>query len=172
MDLVLMNGDSSALKATMAFLSVESGKFFHLPEVSYRKISAYRLIPKDQDSGFLSVDGESVPFKALQAEIHQGLGRALSANGKLFEAPGPLGWEDHTSPEVDDEQETAQFSGNGHDGGNGGHDAAEEKEPVSRVDGDDGKVNGDIAVNNSNNKQLEGSNKDTLESANEGQAQL
>jgi hypothetical protein len=154
----------------MAFLSVESGKFFHLPEVSYRKITAYRLIPKDQDSGYISVDGESVPFEALQAEIHQGLGRCLSPNGKHFEAPGPLGWEDSCSKQVEDGQETAQASGNvnGDDDGNGNHDVArDEKDAVHGVNGDGSNAaGGDHATSDSDNKGPEDSNKDSPESNN------
>lgn len=88
MDLVTINGDLSPIKATKLLFSVESGKFFDNAHVLYQKISAYRIIPRDQDDGFISIDGERVPFEPFQAEIHQGLGRVISKRG-IYEANGP-----------------------------------------------------------------------------------
>lgn len=59
-----------------------------MPEVSVRKATAYRLVPRDKE-GYISVDGEQVPFEAFQVEIHQGLGTVLSKSGQLYEANGP-----------------------------------------------------------------------------------
>lgn len=92
MDLVTIDGDLSVVTATKTLLAVETGKFFDLPQVRYRKISAYRIIPRDQKDGFISIDGERIPFEPFQAEIHRGLGRVLSKRGK-YEAAGPRGWE-------------------------------------------------------------------------------
>ncbi|KZL85715.1 diacylglycerol kinase catalytic domain-containing protein, partial [Colletotrichum incanum] len=92
MDLVCINGDMSVPAQLSMLLSVESGKFFDNSLVSYRKISAYRIIPRNQKDGYISIDGEKVPFAPFQAEIHQGLGRVISKSGK-YEAPGPTGWE-------------------------------------------------------------------------------
>lgn len=91
MDLVTINGDLSPITAAKTLLAVETGKFFDMPQVAYRKISAYRIVPRDQKDGFISIDGEKVPFEPFQAEIHRGLGRVLSKKG-VFEAEGPLGW--------------------------------------------------------------------------------
>ncbi|GAB0138596.1 hypothetical protein EsDP_00006825 [Epichloe bromicola] len=88
MDLVTINGDLSPIKATKLLFSVESGKFFDNAHVRYQKISAYRITPRDQDDGFISIDGERVPFEPFQAEIHQGLGRVISKRG-IYEANGP-----------------------------------------------------------------------------------
>lgn len=98
MDLVIINGDIPTIKATKTLLAVESGKFFDMPHVSYKKISAYRILPRNQKDGFISIDGERVPFQPFQAEIHQGLGRVLSKNGR-FEANGPLGWDNEDDDE-------------------------------------------------------------------------
>lgn len=92
MDLVTINGDLSPYTATKTLLAVESGKFFNLPQVNYRKISAYRIIPRDQNDGYISVDGERIPFEPFQAEIHHGLGRVLAKGGR-YAADGPLGWQ-------------------------------------------------------------------------------
>lgn len=71
-------------------LSVEDNKFFDIPAVSYRKILGYRIIPKNQADGYISIDGERVPFQPFQAEVHKGLGTVLSKSGHLYESPGPL----------------------------------------------------------------------------------
>lgn len=98
MDLVCIDGDISPAKSIQLLLSVEAGHFFESPLVSYRKISAYRIIPRNQKDGFISIDGERVPFEAFQAEVHQGLGTVLSKRG-VFEAPGPRDWDKVTNAE-------------------------------------------------------------------------
>ncbi|KAJ2902688.1 hypothetical protein MKZ38_000273 [Zalerion maritima] len=92
MDLVCVDGDISPAASLKLMLSVESGHFFDNPLVSYRKIEAFRIIPRDQDDGYISIDGERVPFEPFQAEVHRGLGRVLSKRGG-FEAPGPRDWD-------------------------------------------------------------------------------
>ncbi|KAJ9143136.1 Sphingoid long chain base kinase 5 [Pleurostoma richardsiae] len=98
MDLVCIDGDISPLKSIDLLLSVENGHFFESSLVSYRKISAYRIIPRDQEDGYISIDGERVPFEPFQAEVHQGLGKVLSKRGVL-EAPGPRNWDRVTNTE-------------------------------------------------------------------------
>lgn len=88
MDLVTINGDISPITATKLLYSVENGRFFDNAHVQYKKISAYRIIPRDQQDGYISIDGERVPFEPFQAEIHQGLGRVISKRG-AYEASGP-----------------------------------------------------------------------------------
>lgn len=88
MDLVRVRGDLDRAKAVGVMLAIEQHKFFDLPDVDYQKISAYRIIPKNQKDGYISVDGERVPFEPFQAEVHQGLGTVLSKTGHLFEAKG------------------------------------------------------------------------------------
>ncbi|KAI0126167.1 ATP-NAD kinase-like domain-containing protein [Xylariales sp. AK1849] len=91
MDLIIGNGDISAGKYLELMTSVETGHFFSNPLVSYRKVVAYRLTPK-QKEGYISIDGERIPFEPFQVEIHQGLATVLSKNGK-YEGAGPMGWE-------------------------------------------------------------------------------
>ncbi|UNI19219.1 Sphingosine kinase [Purpureocillium takamizusanense] len=98
MDLVTMNGDLSPVTATKTLMSVESGKFFDSPHVAYKKISAYRIIPRDQDDGYISIDGERMSFGPFQAEVHQGLGRVISKRGG-YEALGPSNWDTVTVAE-------------------------------------------------------------------------
>lgn len=86
-DLVTIDGDISRPAAIKSFLAVENGNFFELPQVIYRKVSAYRIVPK-QKSGHISIDGERVPFEGYQAEVHRGLGTVLSRSGHLYESNG------------------------------------------------------------------------------------
>jgi sphingosine kinase len=90
MDLITIDGNISRLKSIQLLLSIEKGTFFDMPEVHYRKILGYRIIPKSEGDGYISIDGERVPFQPFQAEIHRGLGTVLSKSGHIYEAPGPL----------------------------------------------------------------------------------
>lgn len=90
MDLVTIAGDISRLTAIGLLTSVESGQFFSMPQVNYRKVLGYRIVPKQQEDGYISIDGERVPFEPFQAEVHQGLGTVLSKGGHMYEAAGPL----------------------------------------------------------------------------------
>ncbi|KAK8168711.1 ATP-NAD kinase-like domain-containing protein [Phyllosticta citrichinensis] len=89
LDLVCIDGDIPRSKAFNTMLAVESMTFFDLPHVIYRKISGYRIVPRDQKYGYISIDGERVPFEPFQAEVHRGLGTVLSKTGHLYEAKGP-----------------------------------------------------------------------------------
>ncbi len=90
MDLVCIDGDISRLTALQMLLAVDSGHFFDMPGVWYRKILGYRIIPKNQPDGYISIDGERIPWAPFQAEVHKGLGTVLSKSGHMYEAPGPL----------------------------------------------------------------------------------
>jgi sphingosine kinase len=91
MDLVCTNGDLPVLSSLAMLLGVSDGTFFDNPHVSYKKISAYRIVPRQED-GFISIDGERVPFAPFQAEVHQALGVVISKRG-VMEAPGPKDWD-------------------------------------------------------------------------------
>lgn len=88
MDLVRIRGDIKRHTAISTLLAVAENKFFDMPHVDYQKISAYRIIPKNQSDGYISIDGERVPFEPFQAEVHRGLGTVLSKSGHMFEAEG------------------------------------------------------------------------------------
>lgn len=85
-----MRGDLGALASLSLMMSVEGGGLFDDERVEYRKVSAFRVSPRDGE-GYVSVDGERVPFEAFQGEVHKGLGRVISSGG--FAAPGPRGWD-------------------------------------------------------------------------------
>lgn len=98
MDLITMNSDMSTPTALKTFMSVDSNKFFDSPHVHYKKVSAYRIIPRNQRDGYISIDGEKVPFAPFQAEVHRGLARVISKRG-VFEAEGPADWDQVTVSE-------------------------------------------------------------------------
>ncbi|EPS42815.1 hypothetical protein H072_3190 [Dactylellina haptotyla CBS 200.50] len=87
MDLAIMDGDVGRMKAVSIMLGAETGKHFDVPELNYRKVLAYRFTPKNQKDGYISIDGEKVPFAPFQAEIHHGLGMSLSLRQNVYEGP-------------------------------------------------------------------------------------
>ncbi|KAB8238933.1 sphinganine kinase lcb4 [Aspergillus alliaceus] len=88
MDIVTINGTIARTTTLKMMTAIPDNEFFDMPDVKIRKATAYRLIPH-QKEGYISVDGESIPFEAFQAEIHKGLGTVLSKSGHLYEAEGP-----------------------------------------------------------------------------------
>src|ERR1700712_2128329 len=83
MDLLLINGNISRRSTLQIYAAVEHGNLFDLPLVEYRKVLAYRWTPKNQDRGYISIDGESFPFEPFQAEIHKGLATVIMKNRQL-----------------------------------------------------------------------------------------
>lgn len=99
MDLVTVDGPISVLQAIDIQTGVNSGRYFDNPMVKYRKVSAYRIIPRLEDEkGIVSIDGEKFAFKPFQAEVHPALGRTLSRGGG-YENPGPKHWDKVTNSE-------------------------------------------------------------------------
>ncbi|RKU39984.1 sphinganine kinase lcb4 [Coniochaeta pulveracea] len=99
-DLVTTDGTIPPLKAIQMQQGVETGHFFDNPLVEYRKISAYRLTPHNQEKGgHVSIDGEHFDFAPFQAEVHEGLGTTLTLTGYKYEAPGPKDWDRPTTRE-------------------------------------------------------------------------
>lgn len=88
MDIVTIDGTVSRTTSLKMMNELATGGFFDMPDVKIRKATAFRLVPREKE-GYISIDGEQVPFEAFQAEIHQGLGTVLSKNGRVYEAEGP-----------------------------------------------------------------------------------
>ncbi|KAH7095411.1 sphingoid long chain base kinase-like protein [Paraphoma chrysanthemicola] len=88
LDLLRVRGDIARITSIKTLMAIENHTFFDLPHVDYQKISAYRIIPKNQKDGYISIDGERVPFEGFQVEVHKGLGTVLSKSGHLCEAKG------------------------------------------------------------------------------------
>ncbi|KAF2018888.1 sphingoid long chain base kinase-like protein [Aaosphaeria arxii CBS 175.79] len=87
-DVVRVRGDLKRHTAIATLLAVAENKFFEQPTVDYQKVTAYRFIPKNQADGYISIDGERVPFEPFQVEVHRGLGTVLSKTGHIYEAKG------------------------------------------------------------------------------------
>ena len=96
-DLVTIDGDCARTDALRMLMSVEHGTIFDLPLITYRKVRGYRIVPKAKKTGYISIDGESMPFAPYQAEVHQGLGTVLTRNGHLFDSDG-IGMERQSPP--------------------------------------------------------------------------
>ena len=92
-DLVINDGDIPALQYLELMTSIEKERYYDNPLVAYRKVAAYRITPRQQDAtgGYISIDGERIPFEPFQVEVHPGLATVLSRRGR-YEANGPSGW--------------------------------------------------------------------------------
>ncbi|KAK2750310.1 sphinganine kinase lcb4 [Myotisia sp. PD_48] len=85
LDLITIRGDVSRFVALQMLKALDNGTLFDMPDVRVQKISGYRITPKDRDEGYISIDGEKVPFEPFQAEVHQGLGTVISKSGYKYE---------------------------------------------------------------------------------------
>ena len=56
-------------KSLKILLSVEGGHFFDDPLVKYRKISAYRIIPKNQKDGYASASMAKKKFSLSRSRL-------------------------------------------------------------------------------------------------------
>ena len=111
MDMINIDGLISRLTALRMLTTIAEGTLMDFPEVSYRKVRAYRITPRihhtppkrrlrakfgrwlggagKQREGLIAIDGERVPFEPFQAEVVQGLGTVLSKRGAVYEFDGP-----------------------------------------------------------------------------------
>lgn len=87
-DLINVDGDISRRRAVALTDTVADGSVIDAKEVRYLKVSGYRIIPR-QKEGYISIDGERIPFAGFQAEVHKGLGCVLSKSVNHYEAKGP-----------------------------------------------------------------------------------
>ncbi|KAJ7241670.1 ATP-NAD kinase-like domain-containing protein [Mycena haematopus] len=67
----------SALASLRSVDGQEEGKFLCERDCHYLKVEVYRCTPLER-SGYLSVDGESIPYKPFQVESHARLARIMS----------------------------------------------------------------------------------------------
>lgn len=85
MDLFTTSTEIGRINSLKIMVAVGNETFFDMPSVKVQKILGYRLIPK-QKSGYISIDGERIPFAPYQTEVHKGLGTVLTKSGHLYEA--------------------------------------------------------------------------------------
>lgn len=111
MDMIVIPGDVPRTTALRMLTTIEHGTMINFPEVSYRKVLAYRIIPRrnptpekrrlrakfgqwlggasGQKEGLIAIDGERVPFEPFQAEVVPGLGTVITKSGAMYEFEGP-----------------------------------------------------------------------------------
>uniref|UniRef100_A0A1D1ZF52 Sphingoid long chain base kinase 4 n=1 Tax=Anthurium amnicola TaxID=1678845 RepID=A0A1D1ZF52_9ARAE len=83
LDLMMVNlENTSKLKVANILASFKQGTHIDMKEVKYYKVAALRLSPKNKDTGYISIDGEKVPFKPFQVEVHPKLINVLSIDGR------------------------------------------------------------------------------------------
>lgn len=83
MDLLTVDGDIPRRRALMLADAVKKNELFSQPESKFWKVTGYRIVPKAKE-GYISVDGERVPFEPFQTEVHQGLGTVLTRSSRLY----------------------------------------------------------------------------------------
>lgn len=88
LDLLQVSGDISRRRAMALADLVGKGGLIDEQDVSYLKVSGYRIVPR-QKEGYISIDGERVPFEGFQAEVHCGLGTVVGKRDGLYVADGP-----------------------------------------------------------------------------------
>ncbi|KAK6405653.1 sphinganine kinase lcb4 [Elasticomyces elasticus] len=107
LDMINIDGTVPRTTALSMLTTVEHGTMMAFPEVSYRKVLAYRITPRTrptppkqrvrakigqwlggagkQKEGLIAIDGERIPFEPFQAEVVPGLGTVLSRHGAVYE---------------------------------------------------------------------------------------
>jgi len=83
LDLLTVDGDIPRRRGLNLLTSLVKNQLWDQPEVTFRKLNGFRIIPKAK-SGYISIDGEHMPFEPFQVEVHQGLGTVLSSFGRLY----------------------------------------------------------------------------------------
>ncbi|KAJ7291061.1 ATP-NAD kinase-like domain-containing protein [Mycena rebaudengoi] len=74
---VILVPPRSAIDSIKGMDGQEEGRFINSPECYYYKVEAYRCTPLEP-SGYISIDGESIPHKVFQVENHARLARIMS----------------------------------------------------------------------------------------------
>lgn len=87
MDMILTDSRTSIMKTAAALLSVDKGTHVDDSAVRHHKVAAYRLVPKlpEGSNHYISIDGESFPFKAFQVEVLPSILTTLTPNGNYVE---------------------------------------------------------------------------------------
>ncbi|KAF3480157.1 sphingoid long chain base kinase 4 [Arthroderma uncinatum] len=85
LDVIMIRGDISRITALQMLGALDNGELFDMPDVHALKISGFRITPRSQDDGYISIDGEKIPYEPFQAEVHKGLGTVISRSGFKFE---------------------------------------------------------------------------------------
>lgn len=94
LDLIRIDGLIKRRVALQMLTALGKGTLFNMADVDYKKVKAYRIIPKDRQEGYISIDGERIPFEPFQVEVHRGLGTVLMRSDRGskggYQASGPV----------------------------------------------------------------------------------
>lgn len=87
MDLIITTSSTPIPKTVSTLLSVETGKHVFDENILHHKILGYRLVPKlpEHSNHYISIDGESFPFKTMQVEVLPGVLTSLLNSGNYVE---------------------------------------------------------------------------------------
>ncbi|KAF9914692.1 sphinganine kinase lcb4 [Lobosporangium transversale] len=80
-DLLIFPKDLGRMAGVQIMIGVETGVHVFHEKVRYLKVKAFRLSPQNQ-SGYISMDGEHTPYAPYQVEAHRGLVSVLSIEGR------------------------------------------------------------------------------------------
>ncbi|KAG0144957.1 hypothetical protein CROQUDRAFT_707389 [Cronartium quercuum f. sp. fusiforme G11] len=88
---IIVHQSPSVLRTLLCIDGADQGSMFRNEDCRYFKTKAFRLtpLPGPNKKSFLVVDGENMPYRALQAEIHSGLANVLSLQHRLGEKGVP-----------------------------------------------------------------------------------
>ena len=67
--LMLVRKGVSKSRLLKLLMESESGNHVKIPGIDIIPVKAFRMVPTDNDSGFLTMDGESIPVGPIQAQI-------------------------------------------------------------------------------------------------------
>jgi sphingosine kinase len=81
-DLVTIHGDIPLFRSLAMLTQLEGGTLWQHPDVTYKKVSGFRVTPKARQNSVVAVDGERYPFEPFQVEVHKGLGTTLTLAGR------------------------------------------------------------------------------------------
>jgi sphingosine kinase len=83
LDVLYLPSDLPVMTALSVMTEVDSAKHFDNPHCYYAKCDAFRITPTNS-RGFISIDGEKLPFEPFQAEVVRGLARIITRDGKYL----------------------------------------------------------------------------------------
>lgn len=82
-DMVITDARTSLSKTTPSLLGLDKASHVKSNEITYSKVTAYRLVPRVKSS-VISIDGEEFPVEPLQVEIMPLLCKTLLKNGSFI----------------------------------------------------------------------------------------
>lgn len=91
-DIILQRSDS-VWKSLACMIGAETGGLFKNPNCEFMKVKAFRLTidPEENPRSYVVVDGENMPYRSIQVEIHEKAFQSLSLNSDRCPYFGSIG---------------------------------------------------------------------------------